>query len=251
MRLITWNCKGAFHRKHDLIAALRPDILVVPECEKISEVSRPFGSSPFRSLEWFGSNPRKGLAVISYGDYAVEVHASYNPLHRWIVPLSISGPVNFLLIAVWTLPLGKVAGRYVRPLFEAFETYKSLMTGSSVLWAGDFNSNFTFDDPSQRYKFCDFVKLLAQFGFHSVYHKQDTCQHGKEPDKTFYLYHHADKGYHIDYVFASDGFHPHGYDVSVGSHAEWASRSDHAPVVCDFYENPASAGRKRNESINF
>jgi len=49
MRLITWNCKGAFHRKHDAVAKLCPDILVVPECEKLSGVTGSFDSKPMRS----------------------------------------------------------------------------------------------------------------------------------------------------------------------------------------------------------
>jgi len=238
MRLITWNCKGAFHRKHDYAAALHPDILVVPECEKLSGVTQQFNSTPVRSFRWFGDNPRKGLAVISYGEYTFEVHPSYDPRHRWIVPLSVSGPVAFVLFAVWTLPLGNRSGRYVRPLFEAFECYQSLIEGSEVVWAGDFNANFVFDRPARRYKFRDFVALLRQNGFHSLYHQQRECEHGAEPDETFYLYHHADKGSHIDYVFSTDRFHPHGFDVAIGSHRDWSKRSDHAPLVCEFYERP-------------
>jgi len=33
MRLIFWNCQGAFRKKADIIMAQRPDILVVQECE--------------------------------------------------------------------------------------------------------------------------------------------------------------------------------------------------------------------------
>jgi exonuclease III len=239
MRLITWNCKEAFHRKHVFAAALQPDILIVPECEKLSGMTQTLNAPTVRSFEWFGSNPRKGLAVISYADYVLEVHPSYDPRHRWIVPLSVSGPMAFVLFAVWTVPLGHQGGRYVRPLFEAFESYKSLMDTSDVVWAGDFNSSFVFDTPSRRYKFRDFVTLLEEKGLQSVYHHQRRCEHGEEPDETFYLYHRADKGYHIDYVFARDTVHPHGVDVSIGSHSDWSKRSDHAPVVCDFVAAPA------------
>jgi exonuclease III len=234
MRLITWNCKGAFHRKHAFTAALRPDILVVQECEKLSGLTQALDSPAIRSFEWFGSNPRKGLAVISYGRYVVQVHPAYDPRHQWIVPLSVSGPVTFVLLAVWTLPLGSHGGRYVRPLFEAFESYKALMDSSDVVWAGDFNSSFVFDTPSRRYKFCDFVALLGRKGLHSLYHHQRKCEHGEEPEETFYLYHQADRGFHIDYVFASETFHCRAVDVSVGSHSDWSKRSDHAPLVCDF-----------------
>jgi exonuclease III len=238
MRLIAWNCKGAFHRKHAFAAAMRPDILVVPESERLPGLSQSLESPTVRSFEWFGSKPSKGLAVISYGDYALEVHPSYDPCHQWIVPLSVSGPVDFVLLAVWTLPVGNLGGRYVRPLFEAFESYASLMDSSEVVWAGDFNSSFVFDTPSRRYKFRDFVALLNRKGLHSLYHLQRRCEHGEEPDETFYLHHHADKGYHIDYVFTSDRFHQHGVDVSVGSHSEWSQRSDHVPLVCEFAVPP-------------
>lgn len=241
MRLITWNCKGAFHRKHDFVAALRPDILIVPECEKVSGITQPFDSSPVRSFHWFGSNPRKGLAVVSYGDYVLEVHPGYDPRHQWIVPLSVSGPVTFVLFAVWTLPLGGYGGRYVRPLLEAFESYKPVIANSEVVWAGDFNSNFVFDKPSRRYKFRDFVALLRRHGLHSIYHRKRECEHGEEPDDTYYHHHNVSKGHHIDYVFAAESLHPRGVDVSIGSYADWSKRSDHAPLICDFLEHPTVA----------
>jgi exodeoxyribonuclease-3 len=248
MRLITWNCKGAFHRKHGFAAELRPDILIVPECEKVLGVTHSFDSAPIRSFEWFGSDPRKGLAVISYGDYSFEVHPSYNPCHQWIVPLSVSGPLTFVLFAVWTLPLGKGAGRYVRPLFEAFDAYKPIIDNSETVWAGDFNSNFVFDTPSRRYKFCDFVSLLSERGLNSLYHHQHECEHGEEPDDTFYLHHNVDKGFHIDYVFATQRLHQHGFQVTIGSHADWSKRSDHAPLICEFMSKPTGAAMQPAES---
>lgn len=232
MRLITWNCKGAFHRKHCIAATLGPDILIVPECEKLSELQQPIGSRAIRSLKWFGSNPRKGLAVLSYGEYELNVHPSYDPTHQWIVPLLVTGPKSFTLFAVWTLPLGD-SGRYVRPLFEAFESYKDVMASSEAVWAGDFNASFKFDRPSRKYKFCDFVALLRQSGLHSLYHRQHRCEHGEEQDKTFYLYHHAHRGHHIDYVFAASSFHPQGFKIAVGEHIDWSKHSDHSPIICD------------------
>lgn len=238
MRIVTWNCKGAFRRKHDFAVELRPDILVVPECEKIASLPQSLGSFPINSFEWVGSNPRKGLAVISYGEYSLELHPSYNPEFRWIVPLIVSGPQQFVLFAVWTLPMGGYGGRYVRPLLEAFEHYKPLFGNSETVWAGDFNSSFVFDRPSRRYKFSDFVARLDAVGLGSLYHRQHGCNHGEEVEKTFYLYHRADKGYHIDYIFTTAVFHARGFDVTVGSHLDWSKRSDHSPLVCDIFDDP-------------
>ena len=240
MRLISWNCKGAFHRKHLFAAALQPDILVVPESEKLQGLTQSLHSRTIRSLEWFGSNPAKGLAVVSYGDYVLRVRPSYEPRHRWIVPFSVAGPLDFVLFAVWTLPIGKQAGRYARPLSEALESYRGLMDSSNAVWAGAFNSNVSLDPPSSRHRFQDFVAVLEPRGLDSLYHRKHQCAHGEKRDGTFYLYHQADRGFHINYVFASDGFHAHGVDIFVGSHADWSKRSDHAPLVCDILPRDSS-----------
>jgi len=235
MRLITWNCRGGFAKKHDSVAGLHPDILIVQECRKMSGVTMSFDSKPARSFEWFGNDEKKGVAVLSYGDYSLQVHPSYNPTHQWIIPLIVSGPMSFLLLAVWTVPLGTQGGRYVRPLFEAFECYKALMNDGKVMWAGDFNANPRFDTPSRRYKFTDFAALLADHGMRSVYHRLRSCEHGEESEHTFFQYAHADKGHHIDHIFSTADLHPNGSELSVGSHSEWGKLSDHMPVICDFH----------------
>jgi exonuclease III len=235
MRLIAWNCKGGFKKKHSLMSALHPDVVVVPESERITELNHELGASPVRSMLWFGSQPRKGLGVVSYGEYSMEVHPSFVDRHKWIVPVNVKGPTSFLLFAVWTLPVG-AQRLYVPPLIEAFETYRHLMDQTEVIWAGDFNAAYLWDKPSRKYKFRDFVHLLGRCGLHSMYHKQAGCDSGGENDQTFFLQHNAKKGYHIDYVFASSGLHRDGCQVSVGTHQEWATMSDHMPVICDFDE---------------
>ena len=241
MRIVTWNCKGAFHRKHQFVAALRADILVVPECEQQKEGATWFGPDAVNTSLWFGDSPRKGLAAFSFGEYKLSIHPNYDASYKWIVPIVVSGPKTFLLFAVWTLPKGQYRGRYVRPLLEALTTYESLFEDLPVVWVGDYNSNYIFDEPTRRYKFKDYVSLLAKRGMNSVYHSVTGAEHGAEPDPTFWLYHRENRPYHIDYVFAQDEFHTGRISVAIGSHAEWSARSDHAPLVCDFHENNGDA----------
>lgn len=200
MRLVTWNCKGAFHRKHQFVANLRPDVLVVPECEKPKEDQSWFDRASLGTSLWFGDSPRKGLAVFSFGGHQLSVHPRYDASHKWIVPIVVSGPKSFLLFAVWTLPKGQYRGRYVRPLIEALETYEALTHDLPVVWVGDYNSNFNFDEPTRRYKFMDYVHLLAERDINSVYHSITGAEHGLEPDPTFWLYHRESRPYHIDSV---------------------------------------------------
>ncbi len=83
MRLITWNCKGGFRKKHNLITALGPDVVVLPESEKLTALNYKLGAKPVNSVLWFGEQVRKGLGVVSYGEYSMEVHPSYvdHPFH--------------------------------------------------------------------------------------------------------------------------------------------------------------------------
>jgi exodeoxyribonuclease III len=61
MRLISWNCQGAFRKKADLILELHPDILVVQECEHPDKyVYNPTNKKP-DSQYWYGDNKHIGV----------------------------------------------------------------------------------------------------------------------------------------------------------------------------------------------
>ncbi len=233
MRIVIWNCRGNFYKKHSAILQFHPDLLIVPECEKLPGIQQVFGSSPVTSFHWFGDDPKKGLAVLSYGDYAVVPHPEYDRQYRWVVPILVSQPVSFLLFAVWIMPHRSMRS-YAFPLLKAFEHYRSLTEASESVWAGDFNANCMFDEPHTSYKFRDFVRLLRNCGLRSLYHEQRGCDHGNEPEQTFYPHRKAKHGCYMDYVFASGGFPSGTYKVSIGRLSDWGKLSDHMPLVCDF-----------------
>lgn len=230
MRLITWNCKGAFTKKQGAIEALAPDVLVVPESEKLTTPDYGPGGKALRSVEWRGENPNKGLAALSYGDYSLRVHPAYEPEHRWVLPLVVEGPVELTLFAVWTVPHPR-SRLYVQCLFEALETYRPILESTPVVWAGDFNANPVFDKPSQPLKYSDLVARMSESGLSSLYHLQSGEAHGSESQPTFFMYHHAEKPYHIDFIFASRSLIEGGFDLSVGEFAQWQMLSDHMPLV--------------------
>src|SRR5258708_15396953 len=102
MRIVVWNCKMAFSRKWQFLQNLSPDIAVIPECSKNSiEIAAKRGFDG----RWFGENPHKGLGVLTAKPWVIV--ESKEPQNNWIVPLQISGPTNFLLIAVWASQVSK------------------------------------------------------------------------------------------------------------------------------------------------
>jgi len=239
MRLITWNCKGAFARKHPSIAALRPDILVVPEAERFNALGHAIGCPPVRSHAWIGENQNKGLAVVSYGGYSLRVHEAYEPRHRWILPLHVEGPTSFVLFGVWTVP-DKTTGYYVSCLFDALQTYRALLKEPRVIWAGDFNQSTRFDSPSDPLHFSHWLSKAARFGLVSLYHLHARCEHGAEPDKTFFLHHSAKKPDHLDYIFAKPPMYHRGFEFSVGDYRSWSKLSDHMPLTFTTFPNAAA-----------
>ena len=79
MRIITWNCNMAFRRKAGHILGLRPDIVVVPECECIDKLKFPTETKKPTSILWFGKNVNKGLGIFSYGDTKLKLLKTHNP----------------------------------------------------------------------------------------------------------------------------------------------------------------------------
>lgn len=240
MRLVTWNCQGAFGRKQAAVLAFRPDVLIVPESERDFSQSNSVDTPAFRSHAWAGENRRKGLGVFSYGDYSVKLHETYEPRHRWVVPLAVEGPYQFTLFAVWTLPHAQ-SKLYVHCLFEALESYAELLRSPRVIWAGDFNNNFSLDKSRHSLKFADFVARMAELDLLSLYHLQSGSAHGEEPESTFFLYRRIENPFHIDFIFASAAVRNLGFDISLGQHAEWTHLSDHMPLLCSVNEEKRKA----------
>lgn len=59
MRLITWNCQGAFRKKTDHILSYRPDILVVQECEHPDKYIFSSQAKKPTFHYWYGDNTQR------------------------------------------------------------------------------------------------------------------------------------------------------------------------------------------------
>ena len=224
MRLIEWNCQGAFRKKNEQILTLNPDILVVPECE--NEEKLKFGKLTPKpnSFIWHGDSPNKGLAVFSYSDYELELLDIFNPKFRFILPIKASrADEEFILFAVWAMDdKENYRERYIGQIWLAINYYESLLSSSCVL-IGDFNSNKIWDTKDRVANHTDVVDFLRKKRIHSSYHLQEGEEQGEETQSSFYMYRKLEKPYHIDYCFASEEL--------FGS--RWIELSDHRPLVVE------------------
>ena len=204
MRLITWNCQGAFRKKADFILALQPDILVIQECEHPDKLKFSAETLKPDSVYWYSDGGKKGIGIFSYSNYKFELLPEFNPEFRYVLPIQVTGNgQTFTLLAVWAMDnKEKREARYIGQVWLAINHYKDLL-GSSTILIGDFNSNKIWDYKDRVGSHSDVVRYLASRDIHSVYHKHFNMEQGKEEHPTLYLYRNLEKPYHIDYCFAS------------------------------------------------
>jgi len=237
MRLIEWNCQGSFRTKNQFIISYEADIMVILECENSERLKFGKLTPEPHDFIWHGDSPNKGVGIFSYSDYKLEILKEFNPFHRYIIPISVFNEnSSFLLIAVWAMdhktdPLS----RYIGQIWNAMNYYSSLLN-ENILLVGDFNSNQIWDGNERYGNHSALIHLLQNNNISSLYHRQFNESQGKESMKTFFMHRNPNKGYHIDYILASEKLIESGYNLVLGDFDQWKSWSDHIPLILDINE---------------
>jgi len=235
MKLITWNCQGAFRKKADQILPHRPDILVIQECEHPDKlVFHPTTQQP-NDLIWFGDNLHKGLGVFSYSNYKFQLLEQHNADLKIILPISVTGgQFDFTLFAIWANNRQDPDGQYVEQIWKAVHHYDHILNSQPSILTGDFNSNKIWDRPRRIGNHSDVVDKLAKKNIYSIYHNRLNLEQGQENHPTFFLQRKKEKPYHIDYCFASADLFEKVSDFEIGAYENWIGHSDHTPLIVNF-----------------
>lgn len=231
MRIVTWNCQGAFRRKAHKLLALRPDLAVIQECEPPDRLIFPADTEPPAALLWHGDG-KKGLAVLAYGDYQLTLAAAH-PAVRHCAAIQVRGAVSLNLLALWAMNHANRAMSYVGQVFVAVLHHRQFLRGEHVAVVGDLNSNAQWDKSRPLGNHSHVVGILEELGIRSAYHEFRGECHGQESQPTFYMYRKTDLTFHLDYCFLSSGLIAKLKHVCVGDFAEWRDTSDHCPLVVD------------------
>ena len=134
MKLITWNCQGAFRKKVEVILNELPDILVIQECEHTDKLEFSSKATAPTSYLWFGDNNNKGLGIFSYSNYKFRVFENYNPDFKTIVPISVSGgKFDFTIFAIWANNPHERRSRYIEQVWKAINYYEKILRNFSSL----------------------------------------------------------------------------------------------------------------------
>lgn len=232
MKIISWNCNMAFRKKFEKITQLNPDLLVIQECENDEKLKTHLSSVKYNQLLWYGNNPNKGIAILSFNDTHIELREDHNPEYEYIIPITLKvKSIKLNLFCIWAMPhKTERQKRYIGQIWGAVNHYYKCLQTDSIL-IGDFNSNAIWDEIKRIGNHTDVVNFLAKKNIHSIYHRQFNCNHGEETDPTLFLQKNFEKQYHIDYCFLSRGLLTEKTTIEIGKYNNWIKLSDHMPII--------------------
>lgn len=230
MRISTWNCQGALHRKLDVVEAIGADVQIIQECAEDAAIPG------FQGL-WYPPYPGapKGTGVFVRNGWSVEWTDDQRGL-PWVrsVTLSNTGTgVVFALLAVWTnVTKTEVRPNYAGQFAAVLDAYAEDIKRGKCIVAGDLNASR--QGPSRTAHRAN-LETAASLGLVSAYHHANEAGDEDEADMTLKWIGPGKKEYlyHCDFIFVSSDL-ASGLQCSVLNTFEWPRRvSDHQPVLAD------------------
>ena len=228
MRILVWNINMAVHKKVALLQQLAPDLAILPECAAPEVILTRCPEFTFTDAQWVERSRHKGLGVFSFGSVRLARPPVFDPRFEVFLPLRVTGPIRFHLLAVWALNFHPTAGLSMP---DALRFYRRFLARRDTVVAGDFNNSVFWDRPGKRTNFAGITNSLAKLGLTSAYHAVTGESFAQERHSTLWFLKRPQQGYHIDYCFVPKRWLSRSVSVWVGQHGDWLTHSDHAPLV--------------------
>lgn len=250
MRILIWNCGGAFRKKASALCRLRPDIAIIQECESPERLRAGGLDLDSQSVAWCGDLPYKGLAVLSFTGARLQVDPSYDASIKLLLPVVVNDAEReFRLIAVWTKETADGSAWYLGQASLGVQKYAAFLCSGESVVAGDFNSNQSWDRPGREFQHAELVAELGRMGLVSAYHHYHREAQGAESRYTHYWHKSLDHPFHIDFCFLPKAWIPHLRSVQIGDFDQWRNLSDHCPIIVDLEFGPRAGLFQRLESL--
>lgn len=234
MKIITWNCNGAFRKKFHALLEFNADIFIIQECENPAESKDQEYKNWANNYLWIGNSKNKGLGVFAKKEINIKPLDWTNNFKDHSVKHFLPCQINndFQLLGVWTHQNNSPNFGYIGQLWKYIQVNKSNF--KKIIIAGDLNSNTIWDEWDRWWNHSDVIKELEEINITSLYHKYFDELQGKETKPTFFLQRNLSKPYHIDYCLSSYEFTQKLKDVDVPEFDKWHHLSDHVPMIITF-----------------
>ncbi len=233
MKLVTWNCNGAFRNKYEHISCFDADIYIIQECENPIESKSLNYKVWSENHLWIGDSKNKGLGIFAKKEIKLTAlnwsSIFNNQTVKHFLPCTINQSFN--LLGVWTHKNNSSYFGYIGQFWKYLQINKNNF--SDIILAGDFNSSSLWHHKDCWWNHSDVINELNEMGIESFYHKFYNEEQGKETNPTLYFQKNIDKKYHIDYFFGVKKFTENLSKFHIGTATKWLELSDHMPMVCE------------------
>jgi len=230
MRIISWNCNGAFRKKSDHISILKADVYIIQECEDPSRSSDNEYKKWANNYLWSGGNKNRGIGIFAQNGIEIEALNIDSGILESFLPFIINKKI--VAIAVWTKQANSPTFAYIGQFWKYLQNHKEFIKENKPIIIGDFNSNKIWDKWDRWWNHSDVVRELEEINIYSLYHSKLNEEQGKESVNTLYLHRNLEKFYHIDYVFLNKDY-INKAKIEIGLPNEWLEYSDHMPLIMD------------------
>lgn len=233
MKIVTWNCNGAFRNKYKEIIQYEADIYVIQECEN-PEHSKGDYKDWAKNYLWIGESKHRGLGIFANESVDIKRLDWEDDGLQLFLPIRINDKFN--LVGVWTKYANSPTFRYIGQLWKYLQLHKEKMSITQTMLCGDLNSNKIWDVWDRWWNHSDVVRELLEINMVSLYHAVTGEQQGFETAPTLYLHRKLNRPYHIDYCFAPTEWIPKVTKLEIGDFSKWNAVSDHSPLFVEFGE---------------
>ncbi len=228
----------ALHRKWSFLLGLGPDIAILPEAaspEILESKGLDFADVCTVWKSKHDGSRNKGLLVVGFNGFRLREIADSEPPLDIFIPLEVSGPMAFPLLAVWSFNHRAALSKTPTP--DALDRYRGFIE-SGALIAGDFNSNTVWDKGQHRNNFSNILDQLKRTGHNSVYHDVSGDCYGSERAATLYWRDRKEYGprFMIDYIFEPGAWKDARTRFEIGRYKDWVESglSDHVPLIIEW-----------------
>lgn len=229
MRIVTWNCNGAFRKKYQALEEYAADILIVQECEDPALSTKAYREWAGNCL-WKGDNKNKGIGVFPRPGVNVSELAWSDGGLQLFLPCRVNESFN--LLAVWTKYADSPNFRYIGQLWKYLQLNSKLLMSDRLVLCGDFNSNTCWDEWDRWWNHSDVVTQLEEINVSSIYHRYFKEEQSAESRPTLFHHRKIEKPYHVDYAFCTESMFVEKKDsLDVGEPSNWLEFSDHMPLA--------------------
>lgn len=159
MKIVSWNCNGAFRKKFHLLEQFDADLLIIQECENPA-LSRTADYVLWaKNYLWHGHNKNSGIGIFAKENLTLTKLDWPADTFQLFLPFSLDSNLHF--IAVWTKQANSPTFQYIGQFWKYLQLNKSLIESTHPIICGDFNSNKIWDKWDRWWNHSDVVNELS------------------------------------------------------------------------------------------